>query len=188
MGQTQSTIPSGKKYLVSYCKQHNVKESTKLLESVDLSNLLVRKGLLNSVFEYKTRFLGYSFKPIDFETGIPLNKILKNVKLENLSFKCRCYTVSLENIKYFLSNFNVLIAGVIIDKKLSKEIFKKEINTKPSDIVLIVGYTPENLLLKTTWFEEILSLPFEFLCNIKEIWNINILSSEDKYLDLLSEC
>ena len=96
--------------------------------------------------------------------------------------------VSLDNIKYFLSNFSVLIAGIIIDKKFAKSIFNLDIENKSSDVILIVGYTSDSLIIKTNWKTIYLEIPYKFICNIKEMWNINILSHEDKYLELLSEC
>jgi hypothetical protein len=188
MGQSQSSLPSGKKYFVSYCKQHSVKESNiKILDSVELSNLLTG-DLIGSVYKYKTHFLGYSVPSIKYENQRPLNLILKSIKLKNFDIKPRCYVVSLDNIKYFLSRFDVLIAGIIIDKKFAKGIFKVDIENKASDVILITGYTLDSLIIKTNWKLGELEIPFDFICNIKEIWNIDILSHEDKYLQELAEC
>jgi hypothetical protein len=186
MGQSTS-LPSGN-VLVSYCKQHSFNEPIKILDTVDLSNVLnPERGLLNSVYEYHVRFLGGTFTPIEFEKGLPLNKMLKIKRLGHFKVKSRCYTVSLENIKKMISNFDILIAGVIIDKKFSKFIFGKVLE-KVFDLVLIVGYTTDSLILKTNWFKENVEIPFEYICNIKEIHNITIQSNEEIYLELLSEC
>ena len=187
MGQSQSNLPSGKKYTVSYCKQHSGKETDiKILDSIDLSNLL-SGDLIGSVYKYKTRFLGYSIPPITYENNRPLNLLLKSIKLENFDIKPRCYTVSLDNIKYFLSRFDILIAGIIIDKKFAKGMFDITIENKASDIILITGYTSDSLILRTNWKQTHLEIPFNFICNIKEIWNISILSHEDKYLQELTQ-
>jgi hypothetical protein len=184
MGGSQSSIklPLGRNYLVSYCKQHSVKEYTTFLKSVDLSNILISDNLIGSVYEYKLRFMGYSYHFTRNLEVKPLNELLKSNKIKNIETKWRCYTVSLDNIKHFLSNFSVLVAGFIISKKFAKTIMDIDIPHKLSDIILIIGYTQTGILIKTNWIRKELEIPFEFICNIKEIWNMEVLDFEDKYL------
>ena len=52
-----------------------------------------------------------------------------------------------------------------------------------SDIILIVGYTPDTLLIKTSWVPDTLEIPLNYIGNIKELWNISIYSPEEKYFE-----
>ena len=41
----------------------------------------------------------------------------------------------------------------------------------------------DKLVLKTNWCKENVYIDFNFLCNIKEIWNIIPIVPEDKFLE-----
>jgi hypothetical protein len=188
MGQSTSklNLPSGKDYLISYCKHHDLKK-VEYLELVDLSNLItLDDNLLDVYFSYKLKSFGYTFsKKISYRFDLPLNVLLKSIKIPNFEIKNCCYTVSLDTIKTLLSEFNILIAGIIIDKEFAKEILDTDITELLSDIILITGYTSEYIIIKTKWKKDFINLPFEYLGNIPEVWNLKLKSFEDKYLELL---
>ena len=47
----------------------------------------------------------------------------------------------------------------------------------------IIGYTKENILIKTNWTNSIINIPISFISNFREIWNIEIESPEDTFLN-----
>ena len=102
--------------------------------------------------------------------------------LSDLVFKTKCYFPRLKNIKRLLSDKNILIAGIIVDKDLVKSLNFENVvlNNNVTDIVCIVGYDSEHILLKTMWITETVFLKNEFVKNIKEIWSINIENPEIK--------
>jgi hypothetical protein len=193
MGQAQSSnnnkLPSGKSYNISYCQQWDILKEKKFPEYIDLSNLL-EGSLLLSVFKYKMSNMGYSMGKVFYPINVPLNEIINfiSLKLKPYKIKSRCYIVSLDNIKYLLSEFNVLIAGIIVDQEFAKNILNTEITQTVTDIILITGYHDSCVTIKTNWTSDLIDIPIDYLCNIKEIWNIEVLPLEDKYLELLSEC
>jgi hypothetical protein len=81
-----------------------------------------------------------------------------------------------------LSNGNVLIGGMILGPKMCTDILNQTVNNLITDIVLIVGYTPSGILIKTTWTSGTIEIPNEYLSNFKELWDIYINSPEDKYI------
>lgn len=192
MGQVQSStkLPLGKSYNISYCKQWDILKERKFMDSVDLSHLLESMNLVLSVFKYKLSNSGYHMGNLFYPINLPLNEIIKFIssKIKPYEIKSKCYIVSLDNIKYLLSDFNVLIAGIIIDQDFAKNILKTEISQDVTDIVLITGYHNTTVTIKTNWSTDLIDIPIDYLCNIKEIWNIEVLPFEDKYLELLSEC
>ena len=196
------TLPNFNKYTISYCKQNNFDNTIKegqLKESIDLSSsILFDNNLVYCVILEQVNKLGYSLKkvfqkPIPFNT--PLNEIIKsynsfmssdcNDTLNDLIIKNTCHYATLDNIKKILNNFNVIIAGIIIDHDLIKSITNHTSNTpissfkQTTDIVCIVGYNSSSILLKTNWTDKIIHLNTSFIENIKEIWNIDIKSPED---------
>ena len=194
MGNTSSkrySLPLGKNYNISYCRQYNYK--SKIKDFIDLSSFLSEKGdLISKLVIYTINNYGYSLKPTEQHFyNLPLNQIIKNFKikssdniiLKDVSLKSRCYFVNEENIKSLLSDGNILIAGIIIDQEFSDlYLDKTPINYLITDIVLIIGYS-DKLVLKTNWCKENVYINFNFLCNIKEIWNIIPIVPEDKYLE-----
>ena len=135
MGQTQSNcIPSGKHYKYSYCKQLDNLVYTFLPESINLIlnlNFDLSKNenyILNFIYVsiyYKIKNLGYNIKENTNyyipTNNVQLNTIIENVALKgimsssnevlkDLSIVGKPYKVSLNNIKYLLSQGNILIA------------------------------------------------------------------------------
>jgi hypothetical protein len=177
MGQQQSSttsvqLPLGKNYLISYVKFEslNIENESMELDSVDLSNYLQPgNNLIESAFKYTYSLVGMKYIKRVYPENIPLNELI-NLYLTP-DTKVVCYNPSLKNIKRLLSDFNVLIAGIIIDKELAER-FGKKVNGIVTDIVLIVGYTPDSLILKTTWIQDLFYLNYSFSGNIKEIHQI----------------
>ena len=197
MGNTSSkrySLPLGKNYNISYCRQYN--HRSKIKDFIDLSSFLIEQGdqgdLISKLIIYEINKHGYSLKPIEQRFyNLPLNQIIKNFKikssdnviLKDISLKSRCYFVNEENIKSLLSDGNILIAGIIIDQEFSDSVLDRTpINYLLTDIVLIIGYS-DKLVLKTNWCKENVYIDFNFLCNIKEIWNIIPIVPEDKFLE-----
>jgi hypothetical protein len=197
MGNTSSkrySLPLGKNYNISYCRQYN--HRSKIKDFIDLSSFLIDQGdqgdLISKLIIYEINKHGYSLKPIEQRFyNLPLNQIIKNFKikssdnviLKDVSLKSRCYFVNEENIKSLLSDGNILIAGIIIDQEFSDSVLDRTpINYLLTDIVLIIGYS-DKLVLKTNWCKENVYIDFNFLCNIKEIWNIIPIVPEDKFLE-----
>jgi hypothetical protein len=137
--------------------------------------------------------MGYSlqqtpvFKNI---SNVPLETILEQLTikskngiiLSDITIKRICYYPTLCNIKALLSKGNVLIAGIILDPLFCNNILQQVIPTLITDIVLIVGYTPTSVIIKTSWTPETIEVPNEFIANFKEMWDIFINSPEDKYI------
>ena len=210
MGQTQSNfIPSGKHYKYSYCKQLDNLVYNILPESINLSlnlslNLSSSKNenyILNLIYVsiyYKIKNLGYNLKENKNHYistyNTQLNTIIENVALKgimsssnevlkDLSIVGKPYKVSLNNIKYLLSQGNILIAGIVLDERFGMEVLQKVIHSLLTDIVLIVGYNAENIYILSNWKPEIIKIDNCFVDNILEIWNIEINSPEEYFLN-----
>ena len=208
MGQTQSDfIPSGKHYKYSYCKQLDNLVYTFLPESINLSlnlNLNLSKNenyILNFIYVsiyYKIKNLGYNIKENTNyyipTNNVQLNTIIENVALKgimsssnevlkDLSIVGKPYKVSLNNIKYLLSQGNILIAGIVLDERFGMEILQKVVHSLLTDIVLIVGYDAESIYILSNWKSEIIKINNCFIDNILEIWNIEINSPEEYFLN-----
>jgi hypothetical protein len=197
MGNTSSKrydLPLGKNYNISYCRQYNYK--SKIKDFIDLSSFLIDHGdLISKLIIYNINKHGYSLKKnnLFLNHNLPLNEVIKNFKikssenviLKDVSLKSRCYFVNEENIKSLLSDGNILIGGIIVDQEFSDlYLDKTPINYLVTDIVLIIGYSDKlKLILKTNWCKENLYIDFNFLCNIKEIWNVIPILPEDKFLE-----
>jgi len=200
-------LPLGKNYIISYCRQYNIHEPVETREQIDLSKIIEENDcknipqLIYSVLYYKIKHLGYNtdnFISEDFAIQLPLNEILETIlsrgikselhheNLNDLEISIECFYPKVKNIKRLLSMGNILIGGLILDRKL---LLFLEINDSVilSDIVLIVGYNTQFIMIKTTWISEILNLPIEFIDNFKELWNINVKSPEDKFFAKISE-
>jgi len=199
MGQSQSSeyiLPFGKRYIISYCAQYNIKDSGTFKDSVNV-NIPVENNktplhLIYTLFYYKLNLIGYSIKPIwkHLNCNIPLETILEKISinssdlvtLSDITIQRTCYYPTLDNIKSLLSNGNVLIGGMILGPKMCTDILNQTVNNLITDIVLIVGYTPSGILIKTTWTSGTIEIPNEYLSNFKELWDIYINSPEDKYI------
>ena len=54
-----------------------------------------------------------------------------------------------------------------------------------SDIILIVGYTETEIIIMTKWSVDPINIPNCFISNIKEMWNINVESPEELYVEFI---
>lgn len=192
-------LPSGLNYIVSYCKIHTLPVHT-CYGSSDLTYFTECDKLLLIPFYYKLRNMGYAVKSSHFKAyylniKLPLNELIQKIikagipnssgELLDVDIKHTCYYPTLNNIHVLLDSGNILIAGLIIDKEFIKKVLNSDdvINEIVSDIVLIIGYTKENILIKTNWTSSIIHVPISFISNFREIWNIEIESPEDNFLN-----
>lgn len=209
-------IPKNKIYNVSYCTGNNLLGNDKeFLEILNISSLIEyfnnstnKKNevlvLIYSSFLYKLRSIGYSLVP-----KITINNQIINSNLEDLIYLiCKegiyteydklsdlkvigsCYNVNINNIKYLLNKGNIIIAGIIIDKPLLVDLNYLNLSlfeNNSSDIVLIVGYSYTELILKTNWSDELIFINIKFINNLKELWNIEVYSPEEKILSSLNK-
>ena len=199
MGNNQSSLPSGKNYMISYCKHHNFKNNsisneTNLINGINIneSNQL---NLIMSVFYNKINACGYSLKPIYKQsfTIKPLDEIFdeikkhgfyssdKQTKLKDIILKPKCYTPKLKSIKSLIYLGNVLIAGLVIDPDFAKSVLNKNLTQTVTDIVLIVGYNEKEIIVKSIFSQFV--IPNEYISSIKEVWNIEVESPEELYLE-----
>ena len=202
MGNTTS-VPSGKNYIISYCKHSKFKSipdisnKTNLVNGIGINNK-THTHLIYSVFYYFINNNGYSLKkmyPHGTTTNLSLECLLKGIitkgfysadyqkKLSDIIITPICYTPKLKTIRSLVYLGNVLIAGLIIDSYLSQLLFKVDVKQVVTEIVLVIGYNEKELLVKSIWDSEIISIPNEYISNIKEVWNIEINSPEDKFFD-----
>ena len=199
MGQTQTKekydLPFGRNYSISYCRCYNVSKTSSFKNEINLIKLIPDEkidyvtDLISSVFNYKIKFLGYSVvTKIPFFDKSPLNLYLSKIKIMNLKITPVCYNSNLNNIKYLLNKGNILIAGLIMDSEFINSVLRCDYTPDlVTDIVLIIGYTADSILIKTIWTERPIEVQTIFLNNFKEIWNIKIESPEEKYLINLNE-
>jgi len=201
MGNNSSSlkIPDKNNYFCSYEKQYDYHTHSVIKESVDLSNYINNSG--NFIYQHiinQIKSLGYSIKldvpiiPV-YNKKSTIKKIISSIesigflssdytdRLSDLIFKSKCYFPRIENIRTLLSDENILIAGIVLDEELFKflkQTYKKDV----SDIICIVGYDSENILIKTTWTNETISINNKFVPNLYELWTINIESPENKII------
>jgi hypothetical protein len=203
MGNTL-TIPSGKNYTISYTKHSkfkavpNLESETNLVTGININNR-THLDLIYSVFYNNINNNGYSLKVgkqlKEVPAGLTLEELLKNIikygfwnsdrskTLKDIVVTPKCYSPKPKVIRSLVYSGNVLIAGLIIDSALSKVLFNVELDEIVTEIVLVIGYNENEILIKTTWNPEIVGIPNEHISSIKEIWNIEIQSPEDKYFD-----
>ena len=199
MGQSQSlqyTLPSGKRYTISYCSQYNVKEYGFVPDSVHINIPVLNKNpidLIYSVFYAKLNAMGYSMEQTSVFrniSNIPLETVLEQVTikskngltLSDITVKQTCYYPTIANIKSLLAKGSPLIAGIILDPLFCTTVLHEVISHLITDIVLIVGYSETGVIIKTSWTPETIEVPNEYLSNFKEMWDIYINSPEDKYI------
>lgn len=201
MGQNTSKeylLPSGLNYIVSYCKIENLNFKTPDGSS-DLTYFTNFDQLLLIPFYYKLHNLGYSVKSSNFKAylgKLPLNElILKIITLGipnssgdilDVVIKSTCYYPNINNICSLLDSGNIIIAGLIMDNDFINVVLKSDDYTPKevlSDIVLIVGYNSSDFLIKTNWTSSIINVPILFIHNFREIWNIEIESPEENFLN-----
>ena len=164
---------------------------------VNITNIHILNLIYVSIY-YKIKNLGYNIKENKnyyiSTYNIQLNTIIENVALKgimsssnevlkDLSIVGKPYKVSLNNIKYLLSQGNILIAGIVLDERFGMEVLQKVVHSLLTDIVLIVGYNAENIYILSNWKPEIIKIDNCFVDNILEIWNIEINSPEEYFLN-----
>jgi len=201
MGQNSSKtyndehfIPAERLFKLSYTVKTPQRNVCNIVQTVNLSLLLneyTNIGVFMQFLYQKLKYAGYnSLKPInvDFgytsiqsilqdlnENGIPVgNGVIKDVKIIK-----NCYEPNFNNICYFLNKGRLLLAMIILDTEFITESLKlTENNLKEvaTDAVVIVGYDEFNFYIKTNWFKFIVKVENKFINNIKEIWDIDILT------------
>jgi len=198
------TLPSGKNYTISYTKHSkfkcipNLASETNLVTGINIFGN-THLDLIYSVFYNNTNNQGYSLKvgkQLKLEIkGITLEDIFKKVikyglwssdrqnVLKDIVVSPKCYSPKLKVIRSLVSLGNVLVAGLIIDSVLSKILFNVEFNEIVTEIVLVIGYTEKDILIRSSWTSDLVAIPNEQISLIKEIWNIEINSPDDKYFD-----
>ena len=205
MGNNNSNLikfPNENNYFVSYKKQYDYQTSSDVLESIDLSNFMNNNDItfIYQIIFNQIRTLGYSIKLK--EPVIPVYSKNSTIKqridaieklgfmssdyrdiLSDLIFDSKCYFPRIENIKSLLSDGHILLAGIVLDKELVKSISSEyHFRNQITDIICIVGYNSESLLIKTKWVNETINLENKFITNLQEIWRINIESPENKII------
>jgi hypothetical protein len=187
MGNTNG-IPRENKFYSSYCKQIDLIDRP-ILESVDLGSLNSNNFIVEIIQQQITK-LGYSIKikVPEINNNNTIKEMINTIKLNgfmssdysgvlsDLKINGTCYYP--RNIKYLISKGTPLVAGIILDNDIMKSIDFPEIPQEVTDIICIVGYTQDSLLIKTTWSYKILNLDISFIDNIKEVWEIIIESPE----------
>jgi hypothetical protein len=201
MGNSQSiNIPTENKYFISYCKQYDVTiEDIIFKDSIELilNYENISSNFILSIIYSQINNLGYSIKlkvPTYniFKKDSSIKEIIEYIEkkgflcsdysdiLSDLIFDYQCYYPRLPNIKYLLNKNNILIAGIILDNNLMKSLNLNFPKKDVTDIICIVGYDNDHILIKSTWIQEKILLKNEFINNIKEIWTINIKSPDNK--------
>jgi hypothetical protein len=187
--QESISLPTGKFFKHSYCLSHENKVLKIKNKNIDLSFLVndYDTQLIMQVFYYKLKHLGYNLSILKHvytgyrienilysfvKEGVPING---DEMINDLNITVEKYEPRLNNIYYHLNNGSILIAGIVLTTEFVNTLFNKTIENRTlSDIILITGYDSENLFIKTTWTNVILTIPNILLKNIREIWNINI--------------
>jgi hypothetical protein len=186
MGNTNG-VPKENKFYSSYCKQYDfVPESDIILEPIELNT----NNFIFEIIHQQITNLGYSIKlkvpEYDiFKKNASIKEMIHSIQVHG--FMSSDYTDVLSDLKikgkcYFPKNLKIkgipLLAGIILDNDIMKSINFPNIPKEVTDIICIVGYTPNNLLIKTTWSDKILNLDISFINNIKEVWEITVESPE----------
>ena len=197
----------------------NINVNLMFVDNINLSNVIhfdnliiqypKESGILKLIYSamwYKITNLGYSIKEnisyLNLNLNDPLNECLDKIithgflnkhedVLSDLIITKQCYQSNLNNIKYLLCNGNILVAGILIDNEFISQVLDSDeiINDIISDIIIIIGFNSDSLIIKTNWVENVINLNFSFIDNIKEICNFEIKSPEENYLNenVLSE-
>ena len=194
-------------------KKLNDSQNFNLSNLIQFDNLIIKypkeNGILKLIYSamwYKITNLGYTIKEnipnLSLNLCEPLNECLDKIinhgfinkredVLSDLIITKQCYQSNLNNIKYLLCNGNILVAGILIDNEFINQVLNSDeiINDIISDIIIIIGYNLDSLIIKTNWVDTPINLNFSFIDNIKEIWNFEIKSPEENYLNenVLSE-
>lgn len=177
-------IPKEKLFRLSYIPQKNIKEIVKQDESVNLIKILdeykYNIPLIMQFLYYQLKHGGYRIKPsiIDFPC-ISIDEILSNFNkiVTDIDIRKEFYEPNLNNIYYFLNRGKILLALIILDNEFLTESLKQNGNDNKivTDVVLIVGYNNDNIIIKHKWSRaNTLEISNKFISNIRELWNIEI--------------
>ena len=191
MGNTNG-VPTENKFYSSYCNQEYVPDIGIINESVDLGNFntnnfifeIIHRQIANLGYSIKLKVPEYNI----FKKNASIKEMLHNITLHgfkssdhtdvlcDLKIKGTCYYP--KNLKNLLNKGNPLLAGIILDNDIMKSLYYPIIPEEVTDIICILGYTSDNLLIKTTWCDKTLNLDNKFIENIKEVWEITVESPE----------
>uniref|UniRef100_A0A6C0IAM3 Uncharacterized protein n=1 Tax=viral metagenome TaxID=1070528 RepID=A0A6C0IAM3_9ZZZZ len=186
-GTSKLDLPNENKYYMSCVEQCDYIPYIDLKESIDLSNIIPGKFKIIDIIDYQLKDLGYSVNTKDpsYTRKSTIPELIKNIQtnglysadrtdsLSDVVFETQCYYSNLLNIKKLLNKKRMVLAGIILDRPLIKSIEPGSyFDKKVTDIICIVGYTGDNLLIKTSWTTETLELNIKFISNIKELWTI----------------
>jgi len=193
MGNTNG-VPTEHKFYSSYCKQIDLDLTNEpIRESVAL-NFNENSNFIFSIIYSHINNLGYSIKLRksdyhNFKTNSSIKEMIEIIKsrgflssdntdvLSDLQINGMCYYP--RNIKNLINKNRLLLAGIILDNDIMESIDYPDIPKEITDIICIVGYTPDNILIKTTWSnDKVLSIDNKFIDNIKEVWDIIVESPE----------
>jgi hypothetical protein len=200
MGNTVSE-PSGNNYIISYCKhlKYTPKETT-MDSNLNMSitgNHKTQIDMIYNVFYTKIKNAGYSLKEEYLHPRVPnsqLCEIIKGItdkgfyssnrekKLSDLIIEPKCYSPKIKYVRSLIYEGNVLIAGVVMDAPFLKNVLKCDDSEIITDILLIVGYTASDIIIRGIWNPEAIIIPNEYFYIFKEMWNIEISSPEEIYL------
>jgi hypothetical protein len=211
MGQTQSFIPSGKRFKYSYSKQLEIPFVKQIEPVTDLSHLIdlppqqqkydsgYISNFIQTVIYYNLQNIGYNvhlFDPIETEGTLQnmIDQVIakgvlcsdKRTKISDLTITSVSYKINRHSIKSLLSQGNILIAGIVLDKTLGSEINVK-ISSFVTDVVLLVGYDTSSIYIISNWVPDVLVVPDHFIDNILEVHKIKVHSPEDYYLEKRNE-
>jgi len=185
----QYNLPSSKKFVYSYCKQHTYELKNKKRNIVDLSNLINKNtSLLYKGLYYKLNNIGYSIDEVTqfINTDGSLKEILEEICVKGFIDKNKklliemiptCYLPTENNIINLLSDGNIIFAGIFIDDDFAKNVLNEmfTLDKTLTDIVLITGYDNNSYKILTNWTDEIISVNKEFINNFVELWNVEII-------------
>jgi hypothetical protein len=207
MGQTQSFIPSGKRFKYSYSKQIEVPFVKHIQPVIDLSHLVkippqqqeYHSGYISqfiqTVLYYNVQNIGYKIdtcEPIETEGTLQnmIDQVIANgvmcsdkrTRVSDITITSKSYKINRHGIKTLLSQGHILIAGIVLDKTLGSEI-NVNIKSFVTDVVLLVGYDDTLIYIISNWLPDVLALPDHFIDNILEIHQLEVFSPEDRYLE-----
>ena len=185
----ENRVPREKLFKLSYIVHKNVKENAET-KSLNLTTLLEPFKNVDIIMQFlycRLNSSGYNLKPLNIELSCRnVNEIFDEINVKGFPIKNNtlikdieiiknCYRPTLNNIYHFLNRGNILLGFIILDETFVNETLNlKNFKTIATDLVLIVGYSPESILIKTKWVDETLKIDNKFINNIRELWDITV--------------